>query len=142
MIKSKILESTKSILPIALIVLVLSVFLTPIDSGYMILFLIGTVFLVFGMSLFTMGAEMSMQPLGAKIGSTIGASRKIWIIAFIGFIIGIVVTISEPDLVILANQVGDNIDNMLLILTVSVGVGITGSESYLPEHEMRNDPAN
>ena len=71
MIKSKIFESTKSILPIALIVLVLSVFLTPIDSGYMILFLIGTVFLVFGMSLFNLGAEMSMQPLGTKIGSTI-----------------------------------------------------------------------
>ena len=123
MIKSKILEATKSILPIALIVLALSVFLTPIDSGYMILFLIGTVFLVFGMSLFNLGAEMSMQPLGTKIGSTIASSAKVWIIAFVSFIIGIIVTISEPDLQILATQVS-GVENMVLILTVSVGVGI------------------
>lgn len=123
MIKSKIFESTKSILPIGLIVLVLSVFLTPIDSGYMILFLIGTVFLVFGMSLFNLGAEMSMQPLGTKIGSTIASSAKVWIIAFVSFIIGIIVTISEPDLQILATQVS-GVENMVLILTVSIGVGI------------------
>lgn len=122
--RDKMMESLKSVLPIALIVVVLSITVVPLAVGDMLLFIIGVLCLVFGMSLFTMGAEMSMQPLGAKIGSTIGASRKIWIIAFIGFIIGIVVTISEPDLVILANQVGDNIDNMLLILTVSVGVGI------------------
>ena len=89
----------------------------------MFLFLVGIVCLVFGMSLFTMGAEMSMQPLGSKIGSTVGASRKIWLIAFVSFIIGILVTISEPDLVILAEQV-NGLENMVLILTVSVGVGI------------------
>lgn len=122
--KDKMMESLKSVLPIALIVVALSITVVPLAVGDMLLFIIGVACLVFGMSLFTTGAEMSMQPLGAKIGSTIGASKKIWIIAFIGFLIGIVVTISEPDLVILANQVGDNIDNMLLILTVSVGVGI------------------
>ncbi len=123
MIKSKILEATKSILPIALIVLALSVSLTPIDSGYMILFLLGTAFLIFGMSLFNLGAEMSMQPLGTKIGSTIASSAKVWLIAFVSFIIGIIVTISEPDLQILATQVS-GVENLVLILTVSIGVGI------------------
>ena len=66
---------------------------------------------------------MSMQPLGTKIGSTIASGGKIWLIAFVSFIIGIIVTISEPDLQILANQVSD-IENMVLILTVSVGVGV------------------
>ena len=123
LIKDKFLESLKSVLPIALIVLALSITIVPISTGDMFLFIVGVVCLVFGMSLFTAGAEMSMQPLGSKIGSTVGASRKVWIIAFISFIIGILVTISEPDLVILAEQVS-GLENMILILTVSVGVGI------------------
>ena len=123
LIKDKITESLKSVLPIALIVLVLSITIVPISTGDMFLFLVGVTCLVLGMSLFTAGAEMSMQPLGSKIGSTVGSSKKIWLIAFVSFIIGILVTISEPDLVILAEQVS-GMENMLLILTVSVGVGI------------------
>ncbi len=121
--KDKLIESLKSVLPIALIVLGLSITIVPISTGDMFLFLIGVVCLVFGMSLFTSGAEMSMQPLGSKIGSTVGSSKKIWLIAFISFIIGILVTISEPDLQLLAEQVS-GMENMILILTVSVGVGI------------------
>ena len=121
--KDKIVESLKSVLPIALIVLALSITIVPISTGDMFLFLVGVVCLVIGMSLFTSGAEMSMQQLGSKIGSTVGGSKKIWLIAFISFIIGILVTISEPDLVILAEQV-NGMDNWVLILTVSVGVGI------------------
>ncbi len=123
LIKDKIVESLRSVLPIALIVLALSVTLVPISTGDMFLFLVGVVCLIIGMSLFTAGAEMSMQQLGSKIGSTVGSSKKIWLIAFISFIIGILVTISEPDLVILAEQV-NGMDNWILILTVSVGVGI------------------
>ena len=123
LLKDKIIESLKSVLPIALIVLVLSMTIVPMATGDMLLFLIGIACLVFGMSLFTAGAEMSMQPLGSKIGSTIAASGKLWLIAFVSFVIGIIVTISEPDLQILANQVSD-IENMVLILTVSVGVGV------------------
>ncbi len=89
----------------------------------MFLFLVGVVCLVLGMSLFTAGAEMSMQPLGSKIGSTVGGSKRVWLIAFVSFIIGILVTISEPDLQLLAEQV-NGMDNMILILTVSVGVGV------------------
>ncbi len=123
LIKSKILESLSSVLPIALIVLLLSVTLTPLSPGNMLLFIIGIAFLVFGMSLFTVGAEMSMLQLGTKIGSTLGSSKKVWLIAFVSFIIGIIVTISEPDLQILATQVS-GVENFLLIITVSVGVGI------------------
>ena len=123
LIKSKLVESLKSVLPIALIVLGLSITIVPISTGDMFLFLVGVVCLVFGMSLFTAGAEMSMQPLGSKIGATIGASKKIWLIAFISFVIGILVTIAEPDLQLLASQVNPD-GPMTLILTVSIGVGI------------------
>lgn len=121
--KDKIAESLKSVLPIALIVILLGITIVPISTGDMFLFLVGVVCLVLGMSLFTAGAEMSMQPLGSKIGSTVGSSKKIWLIAFVSFIIGILVTVSEPDLVILAEQVS-GMENLVLILTVSIGVGI------------------
>ena len=123
LLKHKILESFQSVLPIAAIVLVLGMTVIPIPAGDMLLFLIGAACLVMGMSLFTAGCEMSMQPLGERIGHTIAASGKVWLVAFVSFIIGIIVTISEPDLQILANQVSD-IPNLVLILTVSVGVGV------------------
>ena len=123
LIKKKLTESLASVFPIVAIVLALSMTLVPIDSGHMVLFLMGAVFLVFGMSLFTIGAEMSMQPLGTKIGVTIAAGRKVWLIAFVSFIIGIIITISEPDLQILARQISE-IPNMVLIVTVAIGVGI------------------
>ena len=114
------MESLGSVLPIALIVFALSITLVPMSTGDMLLFLIGVVCLVFGMSLFTAGAEMSMQPLGSKIGSSIAGSGRVWLIALVSFIIGILVTISEPDLLILADQVNSE----ELIYIVSIGVGI------------------
>lgn len=122
-IQSKLSESFTSILPIAAIVLLLSLTLVPMASGDFLVFLFGVVFLVGGMAMFTAGAEMSMQPLGTKIGSTVAATGKTWLIAFVSFVIGVIVTVSEPDLQILAEQVSE-IPNMLLILTVSVGVGV------------------
>ena len=87
------------------------------------LFLLGVLCLIAGLAVFTMGAEMSMQPLGNKIGASLAKSGKVWLITGISFVIGILVTISEPDLQILADQVS-GVENMILILTVSVGVGI------------------
>ena len=123
LIKKKLEESFKSVFPIALIVLLLSMTITPLHPGDMLLFLIGSVFLVFGMSIFTMGSDMSMIQLGSKIGAKTAGSGKIWLIAFISFVIGILITVSEPDLQILARQVSD-IENFVLIITVSIGVGI------------------
>lgn len=122
-LKDKIIESLTSILPIALIVVVLSVTVTPLDSGTFVLFSVGVFLLIIGMGCFTLGADMSMLVIGEKIGSTLTRSRKIWLIALISFIIGIIVTIAEPDLQILAEQVSA-IDNYLLIFTVAIGVGI------------------
>ncbi len=123
LIKLKFHESLTSILPIAAIVMLLSVTITPLEPGTFLMFLLGVLCLIAGLAVFTMGAEMSMQTLGAKLGSSMASSGKIWLIALISFVIGILVTISEPDLQILADQVS-GVPNMLLILTVSLGVGI------------------
>ena len=122
-VKSKLIESLQSIWPIAAIVAILAVSITPMETSTFLLFLIGVFCLIVGLAVFTIGAEMAMQPLGSKIGASLASSNKVWLIALISLIIGIMVTVSEPDLQILAEQISD-IPNMLLILTVSVGVGI------------------
>ena len=128
-LKDKIIESLTSILPIALIVLVLSVAFVPLEAGTFVLFLVGVFLLIVGLGCFMLGADMSMLVIGEKIGATMTHSRKIWLIALLSFIIGIIVTIAEPDLQILAEQVPaiaekTPLGNYLLILTVAVGVGI------------------
>ncbi len=128
-LRDKIVESLTSILPIALIVLVLSVAFVPLDAGIFLLFLTGVVLLIVGLGCFMLGADMSMLVIGEKIGSTMTHSRKIWLIALLSFVIGIIVTVAEPDLQILAGQVPaiaqkTPLGNYLLILTVAVGVGI------------------
>ena len=127
--KDKLLESFTSILPIALIVLVLCVAFVPLETGTFVLFLIGVFLLIVGLGGFMLGADLSMLVIGEKIGATMTHSRKIWLIAFLLFVIGIIVTIAEPDLQILAEQVPavaekTPLGNYLLILTVAVGVGI------------------
>lgn len=128
--RDKIIESLKSILPIAVIVWVLSVTIVPLDAGTFVLFTVGVILLIFGMGCFTLGADRSMFVIGEHIGSSITRSKKIWLIALISFVIGIIVTVAEPDLQILARQVPaiaesvPQLGNYLLILTVAVGVGI------------------
>ncbi len=128
-LRDKIVESLTSILPIALIVIALALTVTPLKAGTFVLFFTGVFLLIFGMGLFTQGADMSMLVIGERIGSAVTKSRKVWLIALISFIIGIIVTIAEPDLQILARQVPaiagkTPLGNYLLILTVAVGVGI------------------
>lgn len=122
-LKDKIIESLTSILPIALIIVVLSVTLTPLDTGMWALFTVGVIMLILGMGCFTQGADMSMLVIGEKIGKAMTRSRKIWLIALLSFVIGIIVTLAEPDLTILAEQVA-SVNNYLFIITVAVGVGI------------------
>lgn len=128
-LRGKLRESLTSILPIALIIIALALTFTPLDSGNFVLFLLGVVLLIFGMGLFTQGADMSMLVIGEKIGSSITKTRKVWLIALVAFVIGIIVTVAEPDLQILAEQVPaiaekTPLGNYLLIFTVAVGVGI------------------
>lgn len=122
-LKEKLGEAFRAVFPIALIVLGLSLTLTPLESGTFLLFAIGVVLLIAGTAVFTLGADMSMLVIGQKVGSALTRSKKIWLIAFVSFVIGVIVTIAEPDLQILAQQVPD-IENTVMIVSVSVGVGV------------------
>ena len=116
-------ESLTSVLPIMLIVLALGFTIAPVPNNAMMAFLLGGVLLIGGMGLFTLGSEMSMIPLGQAVGSEITRSRKVWVIVGISFLIGIIITVAEPDLQVLANQV-PAIENNVIIWSVAVGVGV------------------
>ncbi|MBE6792358.1 MAG: DUF1538 domain-containing protein [Ruminococcaceae bacterium] len=122
-LREKTMESLSAVLPISGIVLFISVFLVPMNLGTMVMFLAGAVMLILGMGFFQLGAEMSMTPIGEGIGVQLSRSKRVWVVLFIGFIMGAIITISEPDLQVLAEQV-PAIPNMVLILTVAVGVGL------------------
>ncbi len=87
------------------------------------MFLVGAVMLILGMGFFQLGAEMAMTPIGEGIGVQISKTKRTWMVLAIGFVMGVIITISEPDLQVLAEQV-PSVPNMVLILTVAVGVGI------------------
>ncbi len=121
-LKKKLEEALWAVLPIVGIVLVLSFTIAPITPSILLSFLIGAVFLIIGMMFFTLGAEMSMTPMGERLGTRMTQSKNILVIVLLSFILGFIITISEPDLQVLAQQV-PSIPNATLILAVAAGVG-------------------
>lgn len=116
-------EALQSVLPIFAIVLFLSISVAPMESGVLVMFLFGTILLIVGMGFFTIGSGISMEPLGEGIGATLGKSKKIAIPLVVCLVLGILITIAEPDLTVLAKQV-PSISDAILIISVAVGVGI------------------
>ncbi len=116
-------EAFRSVMPIALIVLVLSITCTPLDAGVLVMFLFGTILLIAGMSFFTVGSEISMEPLGDGIGKSLSKGKSWLLPILICFVLGFFITVSEPDLQVLAEQV-PTIPNAMLIYCVGIGVGI------------------
>ncbi len=123
MFNAKFSEALTSVLPITVIVLLLCFTVAPIPNNMLVSFSFGAVMLIVGMAFFTLGADTAMTPIGNKVGACITKSRKVWVIVLVSFILGIIITISEPDLQVLANQV-PTIENPIIIGAVALGVGI------------------
>ena len=118
---NKIKESLLSILPITLIVIILN--LTPLihlTITEIVVFSVSALFLILGIGLFTLGADVSMTPMGENVGSGITKSRNLKLLVLICFALGFLITVAEPDLTVLANQVGSK----LIIIFVALGVGL------------------
>ena len=119
----KLKESLGAVLPIIGIVLVLCFSIAPIPNSVLMTFVVGAVLLIIGMMFFTLGAEMAMTPMGERIGTKLTNTRKISVVIVLCFILGFIITISEPDLQVLAEQV-PSIPNYTRIIAVATGVGI------------------
>ncbi len=115
-------EALKAVIPIIGIVLLLSFTIAPVPPGILLLFLFAALLLIIGMMFFTLGAELSMVPMGERAGTKMAKSMRLEVVLFLCFLLGFIITISEPDLQVLAEQV-PSIPNRILIIAVASGVG-------------------
>lgn len=122
-LKEKVAEALSSVLPITAIVLLLSFTLAPMPIGTLMLFILGAVLLILGMGFFALGADIAMMPMGDEMGRKLSTTKSVALTALICLLIGITVTIAEPDLQVLARQV-PAVPDMVIILTVALGVGV------------------
>lgn len=121
----KLKESLISVVPVALIVLIL--LLTPIvdvSPAEIVTFVVSSVFLILGIGLFNLGADLAMTPMGEQIGSGLTKSRSLELLLLVGFVMGVLITVAEPDLTVLAGQVSAVMNKTVLITVVGVGVGL------------------
>lgn len=119
----KVSESLASVLPVTGIVLLLMVTIVPVSTAMILTFLLGAVLLIFGMGLFTLGAETAMSPMGEYVGSKMTKSKNLFVIIFVSLFVGTMITVSEPDLQVLAEQLS-SIPSSTLIWSVAAGVGM------------------
>ena len=120
----KIKEALLSVLPITAIVYVMS--LTPwfnFSATELIIFTIGAVLLIVGIGLFSLGADLAMTPMGTHVGSGLSSQRKLSLLLVVCFVLGMLITIAEPDLQVLAKQVSAVMNGTLLVYAVGLGVG-------------------
>jgi len=130
-ILEKVKEAFSSIMPITLIILILCLTVVPVNSGAFLAFVLGSVCVVVGTGLFTLGADTAMTPIGEYVGVSAMRTKKLWIILPVCFIVGVMITISEPDLQVLGGQLKNVIDPWLLIIVVGVGVGVFLAIAFL-----------
>ena len=124
-ITEKFKESAMSVLPVAILVVILN--LTPLISlslKEITVFLISALFLILGIGMFSLGADLAMTPMGEQVGSGLSKYRSIKLLLSVSFLMGLLITIAEPDLSVLAAQVAEVINGKLLIFFVGLGVGL------------------
>ena len=123
-LREKIKEALVSALPITAIVYLLA--LTPLfdlSKTELITFTVGAVMLVLGIGLFSLGADLAMTPMGTHVGSGLSRQKKLGLLLGVCFVLGMLITIAEPDLQVLANQVSAVMNGTVLVYSVGFGVG-------------------
>lgn len=122
-LRSKFRESILSVLPLTAVVIALNFILPRKMEGVQLTsFIIGAVLLMIGMTLYSMGSDAALEPIGETVGNKVTSSKKIPLILIVGFVIGVMVTVAEPDLMVLGGQLGSL--KWLIVVTVSIGVGV------------------
>ena len=122
---NKLKEALTSVLPVGIIVLILSFTpLVTLTQRETVAFIVSALLLILGIALFNLGADLAMTPMGQHIGEGLTKSKKASILLLVSFIMGLLITIAEPDLSVLAGQVSSIMNGTLLLVTVGVGVGV------------------
>ena len=119
----KLREALLSVLPITGSVLLLHFILVPLPANVLVFFVLGAFLLILGMALFNIGADAAMMPMGEFIGSRLTKVKRMPILLLIVFVVGTIVTVAEPDLHILADQI-PSVPDLVVIIGVALGVGL------------------
>ena len=124
----KFKEVLSSVIPITIIVLILNYTITPLESPVFIRFLVGAVFLIIGLTIFLIGVDVGITPIGNNMGGALAKTNKLWLVAIAGLILGFFISVAEPDLHILAGQV-DSVSSGLIskgsiVVIVSIGIAV------------------
>jgi hypothetical protein len=127
-------EVIQAILPLAIVVLLIMLFIG-MDSGLVITFLKGTIFVIFGMGLFLMGVKLGMLPMGESIGADLPKHGSVMFIFIVGFLLSFMATVAEPDVRVLSTMIEsvseNSISSNMLILSIALGVGFFVAASML-----------
>lgn len=134
-IVSKFKEVLFSVLPITILVLILNFTISPMDSTLIIRFLIGSMLIILGLTIFLFGVDLGVTPLGGLTGTSVAKSNKLWIVLIAGLILGFFISIAEPGLMVLANQVdvvtSGQISGISILLVVSIGLAVMLALGFL-----------
>lgn len=121
-------EVIRTLLPVVLLVLLLCYTIVDVESDIIIRFIVGSVMLLIGLSVFLWGIDLSMNPIGEHMSMEIATSRSLLKIAILSVFLGFLITVAEPDLLILGSQVeaasGGTMNATLIVYLVSIGVGV------------------
>lgn len=123
LLTAKFKESLFSVIPIIIIVLILNFTVSPMPKWSLSLFLISSLIMVLGITLFNLGVDVSLIPIGMHTGSTIIKSKNLIVITVLIFVIGVFISMAEPDLIVLAGQI-NGVPDSTIIIVVSLGVGL------------------
>ena len=130
----KLKEVLLSVLPIVIIALVLGAIYGAFVEVSFLQFLLSSLLLVLGLTLFLFGVDMAFLPIGNQLGARITGKKNVWLLLLSGLVLGILVTVAEPDVRVLANQVhhiNNSVDTTMLVIVIALGVGIFMAISYI-----------
>ena len=132
---SKFKEVIFSILPVIVLVLILNYTITPVGSDLIIRFIIGSICVAIGLTIFLLGVDIGITPLGGLTGSSLAKTNKLWMVLLGGIVLGFFISIAEPGLMVLANQVdmvtSGQITGLSILVLVSIGLAIMLALGFL-----------
>ncbi len=122
----KLKSAGLSVLPLVGFVLLVHFTMYKFSSSLLINFFIGCAVLIVGQVIFLTGIDNSIVPMGQFVGNSVTDQKKFYIFVIFGFIFGVLTTVAEPDLQVLAGKInasGFGIPKMLVLIGAGVGVG-------------------
>lgn len=128
-VKDTVLDSIYTTLPMTLIIFILHFTIVDFPSEILINFLAGTLMVIIGLSLFSIGIDVALLAVGEEIGSSIIRFKKVRHILLWAFVLGFAIALAEPNIQVLSGLVQSTSDGLIakniLIITVALGVGIS-----------------